>query len=73
MKIKLSKDIKKKDIITSWINHKKVLQKRLNLRWKKTYGIDQVMFSLFFGGNEPSWATKKEEKVYFRKFVISGN
>jgi len=72
MNIKLAKDTRKKDSIMAWINGKKVLNKKINLRKNKGYDVDEVMFSLFFGGNESSWATKKKEKIYFRKFVIKG-
>ena len=72
MQIKLSEDPKKKDIVLAWVNGKKVLNRRINLRKKKSYEIDQVMFSLFFGGNDETWATTKKEKVYFRKFLIKG-
>ena len=54
-------------------NGKKVLEKKLNLRKKKSYGINQVMFSLFFGGNDETFHTTKEEKVYFKKFVVQEN
>jgi len=72
MRIKLSEDPKKKDTLLAWINGKKVLSRKLNLRKKKSYGINQVMFSLFFGGDDETWHTTKDEKVYFRKFLISG-
>ena len=72
MQIKLSEDPKKEDIVLAWVNGKRVLHKRLNLRKNKKYGVNQVMFSLFFGGNDETWATTKKEKVYFRKFLING-
>jgi hypothetical protein len=72
MHIKLVKDAGKKDLIAAWVNGKKTLNEKLNLRKNKKYGVGQVMFSLFFGGNDPSWATKKNEKIYFRKFIIRG-
>jgi len=72
MHMKLAKDPTKKDTILAWVNDNRVLYKRLNLRKSKAYGIDQVQFSLFFGGNDPSWATKKKEKIYFRRFAIKG-
>ncbi|MEK6911078.1 MAG: polysaccharide lyase [Nanoarchaeota archaeon] len=72
MHIELSKHPQKKDTLLAWVNGKKVLSEKLNLRKKKSYGINQVMFSLFFGGNDETWHTKKDEKVYFRKFVING-
>ena len=72
MRIKLSEDPKKKDTLQAWVNGKKVLSKKFNLRKKKSYGINQVMFSLFFGGDDDSWITTKKEKVYFRKFMVKG-
>jgi hypothetical protein len=72
MRIKLSENPRKKDIILAWVDGKKVLDKKRNLRKKKSYGINQVMFSLFFGGDDETWHTKKDEKVYFRRFEIKG-
>lgn len=73
MRIKLSENTKQKDTIMAWVNGKRVLERRLNLRKKKSYGINQVMFSLFFGGDDETWHTKKDEKVYFKKFIVNGN
>jgi hypothetical protein len=70
MRIKLSENPKQKDTLLARVNGKKVLERRLNLRKNKDYGINQVMFSLFFGGNDETWHTKKDEKVYFKKFKI---
>jgi hypothetical protein len=72
IRIKLSENPKQEDTILAWVNGKKVLNKKRNLRKKKSYGINQVMFNLFFGGNDETWHTKKDEKVYFRKFVVKG-
>jgi len=72
MRIKLASDPKKKDTLLAWVDGKKALSRKLNLRKKKSYGINQVMFSLFFGGDDQTFATEKEEKVYFRRFVIKG-
>ncbi len=72
MNIKLAKDSRKKDTLLAWVNGNKVSHKKLNLRKNNNYAVDQLMFSLFFGGHESSWATKKKEKIYFRNFVITG-
>ena len=72
MRIKLSENPKQEDSILAWVDGRKVLDKKRNLRKEKSYGINQVMFSLFFGGDDETWHTKKDEKVYFRKFVIKG-
>jgi hypothetical protein len=72
MNIKLSENPKQKDTVLAWINGKKVLDEKRDLRKKKSYGINQVMFSLFFGGDDETWHTKKDEKVYFKNFIIKG-
>ncbi len=64
MRIKLSENPKQEDTILAWVDGEKVLDKKRNLRKKKSYGINQVMFSLFFGGDDETWHTKKDEKVY---------
>jgi hypothetical protein len=69
-RIKLSEDPKKNDTLMAWVNGKKALDKKLNLRKKKSYGTNQIMFSLFFGGGDETFATSKDEKIYFRKFEI---
>ena len=66
------KDPKKKDTILAWVNKKRVLNRKLHLRKKKSYGINQVMFSLFFGGGDETWQTTKKETIYFRKFMVRG-
>lgn len=72
MKVRLSEDPKKIDRVWAWVNGRKVLDEKRNLRKKKSYGIDQVMFSLFFGGNDETWKTSKDEKVYFKNFKVEG-
>ena len=72
MRITLSENPRQEDRILAWVDGEKVLDKKRDLRKKKSYGINQVMFSLFFGGDDETWHTKKDEKVYFRKFVIKG-
>ena len=72
MRIKLSENPKQEDTILAWVDGRKVLDKKRNLRKKKSYGINQIMFTLFFGGDDETWHTKKDEKIYFRRFVIKG-
>lgn len=73
MRIKLSEDPKNEDTILAWVDGKRVLDKKRDLRKKKSYGINQVMFTLFFGGDDETWHTKKDEKVYFRRFEVKEN
>lgn len=61
-----------KDLIESWLDGNKVLSKKLTLRGEnQKFGIDNLSFSVFFGGNTPSWAPKKTEYIYFDDFMIS--
>ena len=33
-----------------------------------SFGIDQFKFTTFFGGNDETWAPKKDERLYFKDF-----
>ncbi len=60
------------DIIESWFDGKKVLSKKITLRNKgQIFGIENLFFSSFFGGNTESWGPKKTEYIYFDDFIIS--
>jgi len=72
MQVKLAGNPGNKDVLFAWVNGKRVLYKKLHLRNDSSYGVDEVMFSLFFGGNDLTWATKKNENVYFRRFEVKG-
>ncbi len=54
--------------IICWFNNVEVVN--LNLRFRKdmSFGIDQFKFTTFFGGNDETWATKKDERLYFKDF-----
>jgi hypothetical protein len=54
--------------IICWFNGVEVVN--LNMRFRKdmSFGIDQFKFTTFFGGNDETWATKKDEKLYFKDF-----
>lgn len=61
-------------IIEIWLNNSKVLHKDgLTFRGIscRNIGINQFYFSTFFGGNDLSWASKKEEYILFDDFIIS--
>ncbi|USN58569.1 MAG: hypothetical protein H6767_00100 [Candidatus Peribacteria bacterium] len=32
--------------------------------------VDSVLFSTFFGGSDPTWATPVDTKTYFKNFVV---
>ncbi len=56
--------------IISWLDGKEAVN--LNLRFRKdlSFGIDCLYFSTFFGGNDETWAPKKEEVIYFDDIKI---
>lgn len=60
-------------LIKSWFNGKLVLMQ--NGAFKKegaVFGIDNLNFTTFFGGNTLDWAPVKDEVVYFSDFIIKG-
>ena len=65
---------KRDGIIQSWFNGKLVLDKR-NLRFRNNskLQIDQLMFSSFFGGNDDSWAPKRDQAIYLDEFNFSAS
>lgn len=73
-KIIMNTPDKSDGIIEIWLNNSNVLHKeRLRFRGVTcpNFGINQFYFSTFFGGNDASWAPKKEEHILFDDFIIS--
>jgi hypothetical protein len=71
-RIKLGKVGKKNDLVESWFDGKKVLKIKLILRAKEqNFGIDSFNFTTIFGGNDKTWAPKKDESVLFDNFILS--
>lgn len=69
IRVKLSSP---RSLIESWFDGKKVLSKSLVLRRQnQQFGIEYLLFSVFFGGEKESWAPKKMEHIYFDDFIIS--
>lgn len=63
---------KNEGYITSWLDGKLALFQAIKLREKEeNYGISNLNFSTFFGGNDETWAPKKDEHIYFKNFIIS--
>lgn len=59
-------------ILQCWLNGELALDIR-DLRYRDTPNlkIDSLYFSTFFGGNDSSWATQKDEKIFFDDIIIS--
>jgi len=73
-KIKMKNEFswKQEGYITSWFDGKLALFQAIELKEKEEkYGIENFNFSTIFGGNDASWAPKKDEYIYFDNFIIS--
>ncbi len=58
--------------VTSWLDGELALDSTIMLRAEGAdFGVDLFYFSTFFGGNDASWASSKEEFIYFDNFVFS--
>jgi hypothetical protein len=63
---------KNNGLIEAWLDGEKVLEiPRLRFRDVNTFAIDKFLFSTFFGGSDSTWATSKDEFVFFDDFIIS--
>lgn len=71
-RIKMNSPGKSNGIVQSWFDGTLALD-RDNLRFRDvdTFAIDQFLFSTLFGGSDDTWATTKEEFVYFDNFIVS--
>jgi hypothetical protein len=72
MKIKMNNNWRDPGYIISWLDGKLVLHQDIDLRSKNTKGgVESFIFTVFFGGNDKSFAPKKDCKIYFDDFIIS--
>ena len=59
-------------IIRYWVNDKLILNRKKSiLRIKEDIYIEGMMFSSFFGGNDKSWASPKDQYLDFKNFKIA--
>ena len=66
--IKMNTPDKEDGKLISWFNGEEVCNLTLQFRKDKSFGIDSFKFAVFFGGNDPTWAPDKDEKIYFKNF-----
>lgn len=60
--------------VTVWLDGKPVLNAtNLTFRTVDALQIDGILFSTFFGGDDPSWSSKTDTYVDFAKFAVSDN
>jgi len=73
MKIRMHNNWEDPGYLVCWLDGKLALRQDIMLRPKKTkeYGIESFMFTVFFGGNDESFAPKKDCKIYFEDIIIS--
>lgn len=72
MRINMNKDWREPGYIICWLDGKLALFQ--DVKWKlkeKQYGIESFMFTVFFGGNDKSFAPRRDCKIYFDDFIIS--
>ncbi len=62
---------KRNGCIQSWLDGVEALSKcNFEFRTTPAIHIDALYFSTFFGGDDASWSTKKEEHVKFDSFTV---
>jgi len=70
--IYLNKPGKKNGLIEGYINDT-LWACRNNIEFRSIEGlkIDQLIFSVFMGGDEPIYQSEKEERIYFDNFLVT--
>lgn len=70
--IKMNSPGKPNGIIQAWFDGKEAFScDTILFRTDPKLQIDQVFFSVFLGGDDSTWAAKKNESIYFDDFHIS--
>lgn len=69
--VKMNTPNKKDGIVQGWIDGEEVLFADTILFRKSTdLQIDQILYSVFMGGDDSSWAPKKDETIAFDDFIV---
>ena len=70
--VKVNTPGKSDGVFQAWFDGTRVLNlQNIRFRDDTSYAIDTLMFSVFFGGGDASFATTKDEYLYFDDFVLS--
>jgi hypothetical protein len=69
--VKMNKSENEDGKLISWFDDEEVCNLSLQFRKNASFGIDSFKFSVFFGGNDETWAPDKEEKIYFKDFKFT--
>jgi hypothetical protein len=72
--VKMNTPGKTDGVFQAWFDGTRVLNlQNIRFRDDTSYAIDMLMFSVFFGGGDASFASTKDEYLYFDDFVLSRN
>ncbi len=69
--VKMNTPDKEDGKLVSWFDGEEVCNLTLRFRKDASFGIDSFKFAVFFGGNDPTWAPDKDERIYFKDFKFS--
>ena len=69
--VKMNAPDKEDGKLISWFDGEEVCNLNLRFRNDNSFGIDSFKFAVFFGGNDPTWAPDKGEKIYFKDFKFT--
>jgi hypothetical protein len=70
LRIKLNTVGENNGILQLSINNKTLTYDKMNWRNSENITINGILMHSFFGGSDDTWATPKEQKVYFSKFSV---
>lgn len=70
LRIKLNTVGENNGILQLSINNRTLTYDKMNWRNSENTTINGILMHSFFGGSDDSWATPKEQKVYFSKFAV---
>jgi hypothetical protein len=72
--VKMNTPGKTDGVFQAWFDGTRVLNlQNIRFRDDTSYAIDMLMFSVFFGGGDQTFAATKDEYLYFDDFVLSRN
>lgn len=72
--IRMNTPGKKDGILQAWVDNVPYLSlSGVRLRDDASYGVDTALITTYFGGHDPSWATTKDEALYFDDIKLMTN
>lgn len=72
--IKMNTPGQKDGILQAWVDDVPYLSlSNVRLRDDASYGVDTALITTYFGGHDPTWATTKDEFLYFDDIKLMTN